>query len=194
MKQLIQPIIDQLKKNINVPVPFSLNSPQVRQIVLEGASTLKKEMITEFHGKLLCLKFDLATRLGRHFIALNVQYCNDQKQVCKTLAVREVKSVATGNELSRIILDILNDFDIELSQIYSITTDNGSNVLATSNLISNAVGVELDQMSLNDNLGIIEDIIAAEELLQASLFDLKNGFRRCAPRTMFGAYSCFGSG
>ena len=158
-------------------------------MVLEGASTLKKEMITEFHGKLLCLKYDLATRLGRHFIALNVQYCNDQKQVCKTLAVREVKSVAIGNELSRIILDILNDFDIELSQIYSITTDNGSNVLATSNLISNAVGVELDQMSLNDDLDNIEDIIAAEELLQASLFDLKTALEgvhlvRCSAHTL----------
>ena len=132
MKQLIQPIIDQLKKNINVRERFSLNSPGVRQIVLEGASTRKKEMITDFHGKLLCLKFDLATRLRRHFIALNVQYCNDQKQICKTLAVREVKSVATGNELSRIILDILNDFDIELSQIYSITTDNGSKSLLSA--------------------------------------------------------------
>ena len=78
---------------------------------------------------------------------------------------------------------------IDLAQIYSITTDNGSNALAATNLISNIVEVELDQESLNSNLDNLEDIIAAEQLLQSSLLDLKTAMEgvhlvRCASHTL----------
>ena len=117
----------------------------------------------------------MATRLGRHFIGLNVQFCERDKITCKTLAVRELNSAATGNELSKIILSILrNEFNIHLCQIYSITTDNGSNALAASSSISNLVEAELDQLSAESNLDNLEDVIAAEHLLQSSMCDLKN--------------------
>ena len=187
LKQLTNPILQQFKKSNE---PISLNSKAVRQIVLEGASNLKKDMIKELSGKLLCLKFDLASRLGRHFIGLNVQYCSKIEIICKTLAVQEVKTTATGSELSNIIQHILqSDFDIDLAQIYSITTDNGCNALAATNLISNIVEVELGQESLNSILDNLEDIIAAEQLLQSSLLDLKTAMEgvhlvRCASHTL----------
>ena len=116
----------------------------------------------------------MATRLGRHFIGLNVQFCERDKITCKTLAVRELNSAATGNELSKIILSILrNEFNIHLCQIYSITTDSGSNALAASSSISNLVEAELDQLSAESNLDNVEDVIAAEHLLHSSMCDLK---------------------
>ena len=97
---------------------MSLNPRNVRQIVLEGSKKLEEDMRKEFKEKLLCLKFDLATRLGRHFIGLNVQYCSKNKLVCKTLAVREIRTTATGKKLSKMIQAILqNEFKIELLQV-----------------------------------------------------------------------------
>ena len=78
--------------------------------------------------------------------------CNEIEIICKTLALQEVKTAATGSKLSNNIQHILqSDFDIDLAQIYSVTTDNGFNALAATNLISNIVEVELDQESLNSN-------------------------------------------
>ena len=112
--------------------------------------------------------------------------------MCKTLAVREIRTTATGKELSKTIQDILqNEFKIELLQVYSITTDNGSNALAASNFISCAVEDEVDQLCMEtiDDLDNIDDIIAAEQLLQSSVFDLKTALEgahivRCAAHTL----------
>ena len=83
------------------------------------------------------------------------------------MAVQEVKTAATGSKLSNNIQHILqSDFDIDLAQIYSVTTDNGFDALAATNLISNIVEVELDQESLNSNSDNLEDIVAAEQLQQ----------------------------
>ena len=189
IKELVNPIIQQFKKKNN---PVSLNPRSVRQIVLEGSKKLEENLRREFKEKLLCLKFDLATRLGRHFVGLNVQYCSENKLVCKTLAVREIRTTATGKKLSKMIQDILqNEFKIELLQVYSITTDNGSNALAASNFISCAVEEEVDQLCMEtiDDVDNIDDIIAAEQLLQSSVFDLKTALEgahlvRCAAHTL----------
>lgn len=71
MSQIFNPIVRQLRGSNQ---PISLTSHQVRDIVLEGAVKLKQRIKQEIYGRMLCLKFDMATRLGRSFLGLNVQY------------------------------------------------------------------------------------------------------------------------
>ena len=93
---------------------------------------------------MLCLKFDVAPRLGRRFFRFNVQHDNDTGEHTKTLADREIKIAVTGAELSKLITNILRDeFDITMSQIYSITTDNGSNSLSDGKFMNTDMFREL---------------------------------------------------
>jgi len=87
----------------------------------------------------------MATWCGRSFIGLDVQ-CGDSTGVhTRTLAVRELKTAVTGAELSKLITKILrDDFDITMSQIYSVTTNNCSNTLAAGKFISPDMFGELE--------------------------------------------------
>lgn len=133
---------------------------------------------------MLCLKFDMATRLGRNFLGLNVQHGDENGVHTTTLAVREIKSAVTGGELAKLITTILRDeFDISMSQIYSITTDNGSNALAAGRFINADLVEELDNFAEED------DQNQAEELLQSSANDLQTSTSdihlvRCAAHTL----------
>jgi len=64
-------------------------------------------------------------------LGLIVQYGDSTGAHTRTLAVLELKTTITGEELSKLIINVLkDDFDITMPQIYSITTENGSNALA----------------------------------------------------------------
>jgi len=97
--------------------------------------------------RITVMRLTVATRLGRSFLGPNVQYGDSIGAHTRTLAVRELKTAVTGEELSKLITNILrDDFDIIMSQIYSITTDNGSNVLAAGKFISRDMFRELESL------------------------------------------------
>lgn len=47
----------------------------------------------------------------------------------RTLAVRELKESHTALYIKSIILEVLIDFEINLNQVYTFTTDNGANMI-----------------------------------------------------------------
>ena len=47
----------------------------------------------------------------------------------KTLALKELTSRATGEQLNRMLMSTLEIFEIQPEQVYSITVDNGANMI-----------------------------------------------------------------
>ena len=128
--------IKKLLKPMLVATGISLNRKSVRELTLKMAKKRVYELKEKVKGQLLCLKVDLCTRKGRHFIGINVQTIINGTVEVFTLKVKEMFVASTAEEIKLAILNSLAEIGVDISQIYAITTDNGSNVLKTSRLLN----------------------------------------------------------
>lgn len=119
-KKLIQLIL----RTINPPIAINENS--IREAIIHKAIEIRNEIKEEIGNKLVCLKIDGATRHGRSFIGVNIQYILNRKIIIRTLGLREMFERSTSENLKNLILNILREYDITVHNIYTITTDNGS--------------------------------------------------------------------
>jgi hypothetical protein len=122
-RKILDPILDAM------PGSVSINPHNIRDGVHEIATKLREMIKVEVKNKLVSVKVDGASRLDRSVLGVNIQYINDGKIVLRTLAVRELFEKHTSSHLRDVILDILKEFDIGANQIYTITTDNGANMV-----------------------------------------------------------------
>ncbi|XP_036342599.1 uncharacterized protein LOC118751881 [Rhagoletis pomonella] len=84
---------------------------------------------------MLSLKVDVAARMGKSILGINIQYIKDFKIVINTIGMIQLKKRHTSHFLKEEILKCLQQFDIDLTQIYSTTSDNGANMLKASKLL-----------------------------------------------------------
>ncbi|XP_055522590.1 uncharacterized protein LOC129716778 [Wyeomyia smithii] len=59
--------------------------------------------------------------------------CIDQPMAC--VAIKETQESQTKEHLKALIEDVLNDYNVNLNKVYSITYDNGANMVASVNEI-----------------------------------------------------------
>lgn len=67
-----------------------INSHKMRNAPIEQAIEVRRKIIEEIKGKLICLKVDAATCMGRSFLDINTQFMEDDKLYVRTLAVVEL--------------------------------------------------------------------------------------------------------
>lgn len=112
---------------------LNLNDPhvyEIKQKVMEVAKNIKQQVKLELKGRLLSVMVDGASRNGRSIFGINVQYKIAGELKVVTLAMRELKNAHTADYLANVFQEVLAEYGIDLSQILTITTDNGSNMLA----------------------------------------------------------------
>lgn len=80
------------------------------------------------------INFFLAN-IRRSFLGILAQYYVDGKLVVRTLGVRRLLSSHTGNYIAVVIKEVLESYDISVDQIYSITADNGANMIKAVKVI-----------------------------------------------------------
>jgi hypothetical protein len=118
---IVKPIVRGLRSSV------SITGASVRGLLEHKCNDLKTSIMEELKGRLLCLKMDCCSRLGRSILGVNVQFIKNARLVIRTLAMKEVYVRHTGHNIMGIVSSILNEFQIPMSKIYATTTDNGSN-------------------------------------------------------------------
>ncbi|XP_068239893.1 uncharacterized protein [Palaemon carinicauda] len=145
MSKLISPIANKLG--------VSLSQRGVRSLTLEATEKKRLELRTEFDKRLVCVKLDLCTRRGRPFLGVNVQSDINGKLKVVTASVKEMTQRATAEEIKSVLLACLNKIGIQEKQIYSLTTNNGANVIKVGKLMQSDTQVkeENSEEILSDN-------------------------------------------
>lgn len=129
-RKILDPIIAGLDNKI------AINPENIKKNVSLNALSLKEKITTELKGKLLSFKVDGASRLDRSILGINVQFIgNNNCLVLRTLAMRELKERHASSYISKIILAVLKEYQVDLKQVLSITTDNGANMLKAVSLL-----------------------------------------------------------
>ncbi|RVE42487.1 hypothetical protein evm_012859 [Chilo suppressalis] len=122
--------------SINSREAQSLNSHSIKQFVSQIAEKKRADIAADIRGRMISIKVDSATRLDRSFFAVNTQYIVDGSIHIKHLGVVELHARSTAEYLKEKLLYILRKFKINIEQIYSITTDNGANMVKIVRLLN----------------------------------------------------------
>ncbi|KAF0702319.1 Zinc finger BED domain-containing protein 4, partial [Aphis craccivora] len=166
-------IIDPVLKGINKKV--CINSNSIKKYVYEESISIKNEINIEVQSKakLVSLKLDAVTWLNRSFLGINIQYIIDDYIELKTLALIELTESHTGVYLKDTILNVLRMYQIEPDQVYTITSDNGANMLKAVNLIEKEI-LELQQQDSENIVNIVELDSSDNDSINSSEIDYTN--------------------
>ncbi|XP_062550066.1 uncharacterized protein LOC134214754 [Armigeres subalbatus] len=159
VQEVLHPIHDSLKIG-------HMNRHNVIQYIHEVTTKLVKFISLELNGKQISIKADIASRKGRTILGINAQFIKQGQIVVRTLVMCERFDRNTAENIMEEVLKALSTFGVELAQVYSITTDNGSNMLKASKLLRNC-------QELNDNImDECEDIDANKSYLDTVQDDI----------------------
>lgn len=103
---------------------------EIKEKIVEVAEKIKQQLKMEMKGRIVSVMVDGATRNGRSIFGINAQYKINGRLKLATLSMRELNESHTADYLSNILEAVLAEYEVELAQVISITTDNGSNMLA----------------------------------------------------------------
>lgn len=138
-KKLLEPILEGFNDK------FSINSQNIRNQISPAAQRVRQEITNIVKNRLLSLKMDCVTRHDRSILGVNIQIIHDDTLILKTLAMVELKVKHTGENLKNEVFSILKRYNILKEQIYTVTTDNGANMVKMVDLIGNELEEDIDE-------------------------------------------------
>lgn len=128
---------------------------------------VKDKITSEMEGKLISIQLDLNTHQHRCILGVNTQYFADDKLVVRTLAMRRLMTNTSALNIAKEVEHILKEYGKEVDDFYTITTDNGGNVLFCTEILRLMQERLLETFIENQNV----DSINKEAL--AALIDLE---------------------
>lgn len=132
-KKILNPIVAAIDKN------FSINSENVKLLIPETASKIVTKIRTALEKRIFPLKVDIATRLDKSILGINAQLIIDGKINLFTLAMTELKDKHTGIYIKNMVRRVLKKFNVDMQQMYSVTTDNGANMIKFVDLLGTEI-------------------------------------------------------
>lgn len=122
-------VLDELKmagREVNMDDP---NLTDVKHLLMDTANKVRELMSTEIKGRALSLMVDIGTNGGRSFLGMSFQDKANGEISIERIGMIELHESHTALYLADVIVKRLKEFDIDIRQIISITTDNGANML-----------------------------------------------------------------
>lgn len=123
---LIKPYVTAFKStNSN----FSVGRTSIRTKISEQANQIKQIIIKEVKGKMICLLLDIASRYNRSVLGISIVFYDNGQLNTRTIGMITLNISQTAKNLFEIVKSKLDEFEISLDQVFSVTTDNGKNLI-----------------------------------------------------------------
>lgn len=143
-KRILNPIVTAIDNN------FSVNSENIKLLIPETAFKIIAQISAALEKKMISLKIDIATQLNRSILGINAQLITDGKINLFTLGMTELKDKHTGIYIKNMVEKVLEKYNIDNQQIYSITTDNGANMISFVNLLGTEIEDEFSVINIEN--------------------------------------------
>lgn len=104
------------------------NFPEVKKHLNEMGTKVRDKMKEEFRGRPLSLLADIVTKNSRSIFGFSVQLLIDGKHKVRSIGMIELHHRHTAVYLAEVLCTRLDLYEINLKQIFTITTDNAANV------------------------------------------------------------------
>lgn len=96
------------------------------------AREIRKRIKDEVNGRLISLLIDIGTTNGKSFLGICAQFMHNDEIQIRTLSMVPLEKQHTAEYVRQKMTECMDEFGIKLIQSISITSDNGSNMLATT--------------------------------------------------------------
>lgn len=146
-RRLLNPLLHAFEK---AGVKVDVSVPTLKEYLTKCAAEVKSEIRKEIENSIIHVKLDLARRQRKSILGVNIQYMKDDVIKVRTLSMLQTNGSHTGEYICSLLMQILDDFNIKYSQIHTITTDNGRNVLRSVDLFRAIENADLLDKSLED--------------------------------------------
>lgn len=150
-------LIEQIERNSKQKIHVDIN--KIKDHIETTAQAMKEALKKEVKNKPISLMMDIATKNKRAILGINIQYVVGKRIVLRTLGMIRLKESHTGAHLAQVVIGILNDFDISLDQLFSVTTDNAGYMLLSSEILDEIAEEDCDATT---NAELSEDQIDEE--------------------------------
>lgn len=126
-KKILEPYVTALKKQ---GIILNLNRDNIKSYIDKRANEILQRIRGETKGKLVNLMTDIASRHNRSVLGINIKYDVNGKKVVRTIGMHTLRFASTAVNLRDLITNTLAETTgLTLENIFSVTTDNGANLL-----------------------------------------------------------------
>ncbi len=115
---------------------ITLNKNTVQGFIKNEAKIKRNELSNILHNRVISIKVDLTTINRMNYISINCQFIDNYKIKIFNLLMNELDGSSTAENIKREILCCLELFKIKIEQVFTITIDNGTNVVKASNMLN----------------------------------------------------------
>lgn len=115
-----------------------LNASNAKKTLQLIAENIRKDIRNELNNKLLSLRIHSATQMCPKTMSISAQFVNDGQICSRTLGILNIndeETLATNENLHKKILQVLENYEINLEQVVSVTC-NIDNFCAANNAVS----------------------------------------------------------
>lgn len=166
---------EQFFKKIILPYELifktNLNSKNIVSNIENVCNEIKKIISKRVENKLISLKVDIATRANRSILGINIQYINNFKICIHTIGMIQLSKKHSAEVLLEEILQCLREYNIDIKQVYSNTTDNGRNVIKASRMLAE---LQEENAVFNETLEEMSQEFTNENTQDGRQIDLNN--------------------
>lgn len=125
---------------------------EIKGNLKETAEKIRQIIQSEAKNQPLSLMVDAVTRNHRSVLGVSIQYCINGTLYVRSIGMIQLTQRHTGQYLADIIIKRLNDLEIKLHQIITITTDNGANVLKMIRDIGDILHKEIEKAKQSNTI------------------------------------------
>lgn len=131
-KRILQPYLTALERQ---GINLAINIKNMKDLIDERSDAVRQVIKKEVQNRLVCLMIDIATRYNRSLLGVSIAFRVDGQTNIRTIGMHILRISHTGKNISDIVKQNLSEFDISLSQVLSVTSDNGKNIVKSIALL-----------------------------------------------------------
>lgn len=162
-QRILKPYIEALKLK---GIDLIINRHNIKERISERAKIVKNLIKQETKNKLVSLMTDIASRFNRSVLGVNIAYIKDGSVCVRSIGMHGLLFSHTAAYIATVIQENLSEFDINLGQIVSITTDNGKNMVKSIALLD-----ETYQQQTKSNEFCSEADCESYDFIDSEVFD-----------------------
>lgn len=151
-QKLNQDIIEELAESGNGINLNDKNCTVFKDYIENLAPKVVKYITDELHDRYLALMTDITTKKYRSILGVSVQYIFNGSIEIRSIGMVLMQKAHTAEYILLKIKECLKRHNIKLSQIIAVTTDNGSNMLAMSDIINDPAYDDHVYDDIDDNI------------------------------------------
>lgn len=129
-------------------INLNRNFLEIKSNIKHVASEIRRIIRDKLAGHLVGLMLDIASKNNRSVIGIGVQYRHEGATQIHSLGIIALNELHTADYITRMVKDCLRVFEVPITNVVAITTDNASamlamirqfdeNVIASSDLVYN---------------------------------------------------------